>query len=299
MPLSYPWQYGLAMALSGTIGYFAAEARLSAESLVFARCVIAALFLGVYGALTRQRSSFFACKKKLGWVLVSGVALALNWLALFKAFQLTSITVAVSLYYTAPLLVVLAGVLFYGDRATPRRLFAVGLGFVGCLAVTGLGMAGPTSVDLAGIGYALLAAVFYAAVILAGKNITGITPVTSALVQTLCGSVLLVAFVDFPALAAPEIRWTHVLTLGVVHTGLLYVLFFRSVRHLPAQTIGVLGFIDPAVAIVVDRLAYGNPLAGVQVLGVLAIFFAIAQITLGDRRLGRQEHHVRGQLAAN
>jgi drug/metabolite transporter (DMT)-like permease len=49
-------------------------------------------------------------------------------------------------------------------------------------------------------------------------------------------------------------------TLGIVHTGLMYVLLYGAIQKLPTALTGALSFIYPIAAIFVDWFAFGHRL---------------------------------------
>ena len=79
------------------------------------------------------------------------------------------------------------------------------------------------------------------------------------------------------------------LTLGVVHTGVMYVLLYGAIQKLPTAMTGALSFIYPIAAIFVDWFAFGHQLVLVQWVGVIAILLAAAGMqqgwTLGFKRV--------------
>ena len=48
------------------------------------------------------------------------------------------------------------------------------------------------------------------------------------------------------------------LVVGVIHTGIAYVLYFGSVQKMPSQTVAVLSYIDPVGAILLAWLILGE-----------------------------------------
>ena len=64
------------------------------------------------------------------------------------------------------------------------------------------------------------------------------------------------------------------LVLGVVHTGLAFFWFFSSVRDLPAQTVAMFSYIDPATAILLSSLLLKERLDAPQILGACLILGA-------------------------
>ena len=70
-------------------------------------------------------------------------------------------------------------------------------------------------------------------------------------------------------------------TLGVVHTGLVYILMYGAIQKLPTHLQGSLSFIYPVVAILVDVMAFGHRLHPAQLVGAAAILVAAAGMNLG------------------
>lgn len=64
--------------------------------------------------------------------------------------------------------------------------------------------------------------------------------------------------------------------MGVVHTGLMYILLYGAIQRLPTTLTGALSFIYPVVAFGVDALAFGRRLEPGQILGAAAILLAAA-----------------------
>ena len=61
------------------------------------------------------------------------------------------------------------------------------------------------------------------------------------------------------------------LVVGAVHTGLAYVLYFGSVKALPAQTAAIFSYIDPVVAIILSAVLLSEPLTIFGIVGAVLI----------------------------
>ena len=67
-----------------------------------------------------------------------------------------------------------------------------------------------------------------------------------------------------------------VVLLGVLHTGIAYCLYFDGLSGLSAQTAAVLGYVEPAVSVLVSTLIMGEPLSIVGWAGAVLIIGAAA-----------------------
>lgn len=266
----------LAMVLSGTLGIFVVESGASAIDVVFFRCLFGALALGGYSLVRGYFGQHGFTPKKLGLAALGGVFIVLNWVLLFEAYEATSISLATVVYHTQPFFLVLLGAVLFRERITLAKFGWLGLAFLGLVLVSGV-RPGDTG-SLKGLGLALAAAVLYALSTLVTKRITGVRPHLVALVQVLVGLPLLLPFAQFSGLA--DVGWGWLVGLGLIHTGLMYVLMYAAYQKLPTAKIAVLAFTYPAVAMVADWAVYGHHIGLVQALGVPLIVVASLKVTL-------------------
>lgn len=213
-------------------------------------------------------------KRDVIQTLICGVFLVLNWVFLFKAFEQTSVTVAISIYHLAPVFVLFLGAILYKEKLTPISVVSLAICFIGTLLISGVS-AGTSMNDLlsSGVVWGLLAALFYAFTTLAGKGIRELSPYATTFLQTLVGIFMLMPIVTFHSFfELSAINWMVVAITGIVHTGIVYLLFFDSLRSLSSNVISVLVFLDPAVAILLDTLLTGFRPDILQSVGIVLIF---------------------------
>jgi drug/metabolite transporter (DMT)-like permease len=266
----------LAMVLSGTLGVFVVESGASPFEVVFFRCLFGAVALGAYSLLRGFFTGHGFTPRKLGLAALGGVFIVFNWVFLFEAYRATSISLATVVYHTQPFFLVLLGALFLRERISGAKIGWLVLAFLGLVLVSGV-RPGDTA-SLAGLGYALAAAVLYALATFVTKRITGVRPHLIALVQVVVGMPLLLPFVEFGGVVGGG--WGWLVGLGFIHTGLMYVLMYAAYAKLPTAKIAVLAFTYPAVAMGVDWAVYGHHIGLVQALGVPLIVLASLKVTL-------------------
>ncbi|AIR99851.1 DMT family transporter [Streptomyces glaucescens] len=276
-------QLTAAMVLSGTLGVFVVESGASPFNVVFFRVLFGALALGGYVLARGWLRDHGFTPRTLGLAVLGGVFIVFNWVFLFQSYESTSISVATVVYHTQPFYVVLLGALLFRERLTAAKAGWIALAFAGLVLVSGVtpGDFASGGGYLLGIGQALLAALLYGLSTLVTKRITGVRPHLIALVQVLVGIPLLLPFADFGAMSGTGADWGWLAGLGVIHTGLMYVLMYAAYAQLPTAKIAVLAFVYPAVAMVADWAVYGHHIGLVQALGVPLIVLASLRVTLG------------------
>lgn len=276
-------QLTAAMVLSGTLGIFVVESGASAFNVVFFRVLFGALALGSYALARGYFRDHGLTPKKLGLAALGGLFIVFNWVLLFESYENTSISVATVVYHTQPFYVVLLGALLFRERLTAAKVGWIALAFAGLILVSGVtpgDFTGGNSTYLLGIGQALAAALLYGLSTLVTKRVTGVRPHLIALVQVLVGIPLLLPLADFGAMSGTGADWGWLIGLGLIHTGLMYVLMYAAYQKLPTAKIAVLAFTYPAVAMVADWAVYGHHIGLVQALGVPLIVFASLKVNL-------------------
>ncbi|MDL2404714.1 DMT family transporter [Rhizobium calliandrae] len=272
-----------AMLISGTIGWFVLMSGQPVIAVVFWRCVFGALtLLVICGAMGLLRPGILSLRT-FAIAVAGGVAIVLNWLLLFAAYSHASISIATTVYNTQPFMLLGLGALFLGEKITLTKLFWLGFAFAGmAVIVEGKpGEATGASSYAIGILLSIGAAFFYALAALAAKWLKGTPPHLIALIQVSTGILMLAPLTDFSTLPRDAGVWPILATMGIVHTGLMYVLLYGAIQKLPTHLTGALSFIYPIAAIVVDRFAFGHVLGVAQIIGAAIILAAAAGMNLG------------------
>lgn len=270
----------LAMTISGTVGWFVVQSGLAPSSAVFWQCLFGGGAMLVICLLRGRLQRGIFNRRQLGWIVLGAIALVLNWSLLFGAYAYTSISVATIVYHTQPFMLVGLGVLLLGERLTLGKFGWLLLSFAGLVSIV-IGRSGsslaPSSVPT-GIFMALGAAFFYAVAALIAKKLKAIPPDVIVLAQLFLGALMLLPFAGKPLGAQ---SWAMLLTIGIVHTAVMSTLLYGALQKLPTSLIGVLSFIYPVVAVVVDWLAFDQRMNAIQFAGAGAILLSAAAMNLG------------------
>ncbi len=282
----------VAMLMSGTIGWLVVSSQQSAFNVVFFRCVFGGATLAlVCAALGLFRRNLFSWRM-LGLAALGGVAIVVNWVLLFAAYSRASISMATAVYNTQPFMLVALGAVVFRERITASTVAWLLVAFGGLVLVVRVEPAvlAVPGRYLEGIAYAVGAAAMYAVSSIITKHLKATPPHLIALIQVGLGVLMLAPFVRFDALSTTGAHWLELVTLGVVNTGIMYVLLYGAIQKLPTAMTGALSFIYPVVAIIVDRVAFGQKLAWVQVFGAALILLAAAGVNFGWRLVPQRRY---------
>lgn len=271
----------VAMIISGSIGWFVIVSGQPVMDVVFWRCAFGALtLLAVCATLGFLRGHLNP--RALAIAAAGGAAIVVNWLLLFASYSRASISIATAVYNTQPFMLVALGALVFREKLTATRIAWLLLAFAGMLLIVRASHGESHGTDyFTGIAMALGAAFFYALASIAAKKLTGTPPHLIALIQVCVGVLMLAPLVSWSNLPAGTGAWTALVTLGVVHTGVMYILLYGAIQKLPTHLIGSLSFIYPIVAIIVDYIAFDRRLQAAQLIGAALILVAAAGTNLG------------------
>lgn len=263
-----------AMLIFGTIGLFVKNIELSSSEIALTRGFIGGVTLILATIFFKKKISFEAIKNNLYLLIFSGLAVGLNWIFLFQGYKYTSISNATLSYYFAPVFVTILAPFILKEKLTLSKFLCVLMALVGMFCIVGVdGINGGS--DLIGIAYGLLAAGFYASVILMNKFLKGIDSIEITVIQLISATITLLPYVLYVEglgiLSASSVSIPYILILGIVHTGIAYLLYFSSLQGLKGQTIAVLSYIDPVFAIIISAVILKEQLGFLQIIGGVLI----------------------------
>lgn len=282
MNISAAIKLTIAMAIFGSIGFFTINTGIPAVELVFVRCICATLFLSLMWYITGGHKKEQWNKREVLQTCLCGVFLVLNWVFLFKAFNEMSISIAISIYNLAPIIVLILGTLFLKEKMTVKAILATAVCFIGSILIVGIdNFQSVQSLMNSGFVWALLSAICYALTMLTSKTIHHLSAYSMTFIQTAVGIVMLLPLCDFTVFnGLTTSNWLYILGTGIIHTGFVYFLFFDSIRNLPTMVVSVLTFVDPVVAILLDVLVLSFVPSLFQTFGIILIFGSILYIML-------------------
>lgn len=220
------------------------------------------------------------------WAVVAGfgASLALMNFSIYQAIARIPMGIAVTIEFLGPLAVAVAG----SRRKTD--VVWVGLAAVGVVL---LGRDdGSGTVTLAGVLFALLAAVGWAGYILlsaaTGRRFSG----TSGLAIASLVGVILVAPAGIAeggtALLDPKLLLFGLL-VGVLSSVVPYTLEMQALRKMPPRVFGILMSLEPAAAALIGLALLGEMLTAWQWAAVLCVVAASAGATRSQQRSERRK----------
>jgi drug/metabolite transporter (DMT)-like permease len=281
------WLTPLELALLGAIwGSSFMFMRIAARDfgalpLVEIRLALGALVLMPF--LWRARAAFplkLWPKLALIGAINSAVPFALfAWAAQRAPAGIGAITNSMAVLFTA-----LVAFLFYGERIGSRRAVAVFVGFVG-VVVLASGKAAGASIGEAVAAGTTAAFLYGIGTNLVRRQLTGLSAGAVASATLICAALLMLPFAvaQWPSQPIPAVSWLSAATLGVLCTGIAYVLFYRLIQRIGAAQAVTVTYVVPLFGVAWAWLLLGEPMT---VTMLIAGTLILGSVAMSQRRAG-------------
>ena len=288
------WLLFIAMSVIWGIPYLfikIALRELDPSVVVFARVGIAAIVLlplaAQRGVLRQLREKWYLIVA-LACVQIAAPFLLITFGEQHIASSLTSLLIA-----SDPLLVALFALrLDPGERVTGLRLVGLIIGIAGVVTLLGLDVGGDAQ-RLLGAILVLLATVCYAISALLIKRPTIAALPHLGVVAVMCTASTIVvsplALTHLPDKIPGIGVIASLLVLGVVCTGLAYLIYFALIAEVGASRGTVITYVNPAVSVFLGVALLGEPLNAAIIVGFLLII-AGSWLSTGGTLLSSLKH---------
>jgi len=184
---------------------------------------------------------------------------------------------------TTPLFVCAIGVLWtHHEPVTPRRVLGAMIGFAGVVAAAGAGALSGLGQQAAGQAAIIAATVCSAMGVIQGRRFDHLAPELVA-----AGMLTSAAVVMLPLSIVLESPWhlspttpaiIALLVNAVIATALGFAIYFRLIRTVGSWATASVGYLKPAVGVLLGSLVFAEPFTLVMALGLGAILLGVAVI---------------------
>jgi len=258
----------LAIFLWSSLGVVVRLSGVEIHTLIFSSLVVS---LAVQGMLLSQKKyrREFPGIRKMRYPVMLGLISLVNTFTFFYAFKNTTVANAVLTHYTAPVIVAFLAPVFLHEKITKKIVFIIILASVGLwVMLDGLSVQGD---QLSGIAAGLFSGFAYAGIILLVRmHAQEFDPLVLTFLQNCTITIILAPFVrDIPIGAL----WSYIF-IGIVHSTIAPVLYFKGLQYVTANRAAVLGYLEPVCAIIFSMI-FLEEIPGIHsIIGGVLIFFS-------------------------
>jgi drug/metabolite transporter (DMT)-like permease len=268
------------------------EDGLEPFTLIMLRLLIGFALLAVVVAAARE--ALPPMGRIYGHLFVMGaINIAIPFSLITWAEQTVDSSVAAILNAAVPLFVMIIAAIFLRDeRLSAGRIVGLFVGFVGVAVLVGFDPADLASGDMAGEIALIGSTISYAiGAVYSRRNIHGLRPMIPALFQVFFGLVIVtvLAFVFESPLATTFTQESlfAVIWLGLLGSGLAYLVFFRILGRWGATRTSMVAYLLPIYGIVLGAIVLNEPIDATTIVGTGLIIGGVALVNtrLGSRAL--------------
>lgn len=273
--------------LWGMIGLFSSamsEGGFSSIEITFIRNAVAAAGLWIY-LLIFQRKLIRIEIKDIWMFLGTGIlSIVFFNIMYFTTIQLSTLSIAAILLYTAPCFVMVMSVLFFHEKLTKAKVAALICAFCGCVFTTGIvegmlsgqGAGNITWIGIvtgicSGIGYALYS--IFGNIALKKYHTETVTAYTFLIAAVsllpFCLKEELIARMQNSSMAA------NALGIGLVSTLAPFCFYTTGLKYTEPGKASVMAFVEPMVATLIGIFILHQKITITGIAGILLIFISI------------------------
>jgi drug/metabolite transporter (DMT)-like permease len=227
-------------------------------ALVEVRLVLGAFFLLPF--LWKDRHLFTA---SVWWraTLVGSLNAALPMLLFAWAAQRSPAGVGAICNSTTAMFAALVAVFFFGERLQGRRVAGLILGFLG-VVVLASGKTGGDRILLPAIVATLGAACYGIGINLARRYLPDLPPYAVACANLVAATALCTPFAlgSWPAAPVPTTAWVAAVGLGIICTGVGFVMYYRLLYRIGASRAATVSYLIPLFGVFWGWLLLEEPL---------------------------------------
>lgn len=266
---------------------FAGHSLISPVVITQARTTFSVLVLGPI-LLLRFGGRIFSISRKDLWLcaLVGTLGVACSNFFYYLAVQKSTVSLAITVQYVAPLWVLIYMVARGRERATIQRTAAALVAMIGTALAIGVFQTG-VKFSLIAASAALLASFGYAFYNVAGQTLVTRNHQFTVMFYLLLGAAAMWTVVNPPwKLVAQNFsgpQWGFLFVFACLSMVLPYMLYLSGLKYLDPTRAVITSCLEPVFAILFAVLFVGETLRIMQIAGIVAVLVATVMVQLKPR----------------
>jgi drug/metabolite transporter (DMT)-like permease len=262
--------------------FFSGQPLISPLVITQARTSFTVIVLALLLALRFGRGIFRISRSDLGLCLLVGtLGVACSNYFYYLAAQIATISLAITVQYTAPVWVLLYMALSGKERATAQKTAAALVAMVGTAMAIGI-FQSHDRLNAWGVGAALIASFGYAFYNITGPGLVTRNHQLTVMFYILLSAAVLWLVVDPPWRLAGQHyspgQWGFLFLFACFTMLVPYMLYFSGLRYLDPTRAIITSCLEPVFTIVFAVIFVGENLRALQVAGIAAVLAATVMV---------------------
>ncbi len=269
-------------AMLGIIARYAYSSGLDTFTVIVGRAIFAALFMGIYVAVTNKNAIKIELTDIPKFILIGCFGIALNFICFLSAVKYTTVTTVVVLVYTHPFMVNIASHLLFKEKLRAKTIAALILTLVGCFLA--VGAYSPATIDLNllgilfGFGSGCCTAFYtiYSKFLL--RNYSSNTISLWGFVFAAAALILINPIGVKQVVIASYYSKILLIVLALIPTVLAYSTLTTSINIIGPSKTAIVKTLEPVIAAILSLVILGEKLTLLQWIGILLVIFGVGLI---------------------
>ncbi|PYZ94778.1 EamA family transporter [Salipaludibacillus keqinensis] len=233
--------------------------------------------------LLRFRENWNFSLRLFLWSLLAGIGVAGNFSFYYLSIEASSVAVAATLMYTAPVFVLLISFILKIERSSWFKWGCIFGVLMGIILLTGAYNTDELSVSFFGAAAGLSAGLCYALFIFGFKKSSSIgKPQTVLTIAFFAFCLVLIFLADseetVSVLTSSDIGWF--VLLGLVGAGISFIFYVIGIRKTAPTTASMVAMVEPVTASLFGLLLLGDQLDMIQYLGMGLILMTVTVLSV-------------------
>jgi len=279
--IAYVVASAVAFGAMAILARFAFASGVDTATLLALRFSLAAF---VMLAVLRARGLSLPRGSTLGVLIALGAAgYGGQAICYFTALQMAPAGLAALLLYHHPALIAVLAAVFLHERLTPAKLVALVIALVGTTLTVAPAIGGDTPAPnvLAGLGFAVASAAFYAAYIIVASWIgrrADALPMSAVVIASAAAVFVIATVVRGPHWPGTVAGWLAVAGIALFSTVLAITLYFAGLERIGPVRASTLSTVEPLCTVLLAAWVLDESIAPVQLAGGALILAAAVLI---------------------
>lgn len=254
--------------------------RANPSSILFYRALIASIFFLIITKLFNSAKKIEKEDYKY-FIILAILNIPINQFLFLVSIKFTTAPNVALAYALTPIFVYILAYFFLKESSSVLKIVGIGIAVGGTiLLLTEKGIK-LDSIGLVGDLLAILAALAWALYTLIGRKITQKygSIFSTAIAMQLGFAIYAIIYIFLPAKDNPlnysMFDWAEILYLGIITSGLSYILWYMALKRIEASKVSVFNNLQPILTTILAVIFLGQQISTIFVLGGIAVIFGV------------------------
>ncbi len=264
---------------AGVVGIFVKLIQnLDIYSIIFFRALIASIFIFM---VILEKKNIKELKPQYPFqTLLVGIFQGLAIFFYFASVIQTSVSNGVFLLYTAPIFSIIFTKLFFKEKIEKKTIIGIIITLSGIIFILNPQTFSFNSKETFGNFMGLLSGLFYAAMALTAKPLMEkVSTYYTAFWQYVIISIMFAFFLKIDSVSLIFKNWWQLLIIGILCTGIAFILFMEGVKKVKAQKIFIITALEPLTGTTLALILLKEIPSLMTLMGAILIIFGVYSVT--------------------